>query len=203
MLQFNEDLSKLSSDFLESLNIVFQDLIDPHDSDEDIANEQEKRIQQEKSFRLEEAKRMMLEEERKLQIAEVKKRKHLKFMNLTHVKNILGKFTPTTRNDVHSVTGKTKPKESWVKIKKYCQILNDPSLAELLKKVKPWVELLLQNSMPLFYANGDKYATPWIDVDQDLHDYELEKCREFMKSISETQLKVLKKISFIAKLCRQ
>nr|GEY16826.1 hypothetical protein [Tanacetum cinerariifolium] len=34
-------------------------------------------------------------------------------------------------------------------------------------------------------------------------DYELEKCREMMKSISETQLKVLKKISFIAKLRHQ
>ncbi|GJS89558.1 hypothetical protein Tco_0772194 [Tanacetum coccineum] len=60
-----------------------------------------------------------------------------------------------------------------------------------------FVQILLQNSTPLFYANGDKYATPWSDVDQD---YELEKCRELMKSISDTQLKVLKKISFIAKL---
>ncbi|GKF72089.1 hypothetical protein Tco_0208203 [Tanacetum coccineum] len=38
---------------------------------------------------------------------------------------------------------------------------------------------------------------------KELQDYELEKCRELMKSISETQLKVLKKISFIAKLRRQ
>ncbi|GJZ50756.1 phospholipase-like protein [Tanacetum coccineum] len=37
---------------------------------------------------------------------------------------------------------------------------------------------------------------------KDLQDYELEKCRKLMKSISETQLKVLKKISFIAKLRR-
>ncbi|GJU17435.1 reverse transcriptase domain-containing protein, partial [Tanacetum coccineum] len=136
-----------------------------------------------------------------------------------------------------------------------------------------FVQILLQNSTPLFYANGDKYATPWSDVDQvffpinetaqhwclahldilsglvtfydsgdtndyewrdwvvretyvtcqefnvrcqerreqmiemqpflhvstvladsynllkELQDYELEKCRELMKSISETQLK--------------
>nr|GEW15237.1 phospholipase-like protein [Tanacetum cinerariifolium] len=152
------------------------------------------------------------------------------------------------------------------------------------------LDILLQNSTPLFYAKGDKYATPWSDIDQvffpnnetaqhwclaqldilsglvtfydsgdtydyewrdwdfrvvretyvtyqefnvccqkrreqmiemqpflhvltvladsynllkDLQDYELEKCRELMKSISETQLKVLKKISFIAKLHRQ
>ncbi|GJX93488.1 hypothetical protein Tco_0348074 [Tanacetum coccineum] len=35
---------------------------------------------------------------------------------------------------------------------------------------------------------------------KELQDYELEKCRDLMKSISETQLKVLKKISFMAKL---
>ncbi|GKD76264.1 hypothetical protein Tco_1334546, partial [Tanacetum coccineum] len=38
---------------------------------------------------------------------------------------------------------------------------------------------------------------------KELQDYELEKCNELMKSISETQLKDLKKISFIAKMCRQ
>ncbi|GKF26879.1 hypothetical protein Tco_0082773 [Tanacetum coccineum] len=35
---------------------------------------------------------------------------------------------------------------------------------------------------------------------KELRDYEIEKCKELMKSISKTQLKVLKKISFIAKL---
>nr|GEX82753.1 phospholipase-like protein [Tanacetum cinerariifolium] len=105
------------------------------EEEESIRSEQEKIIQQEKSFRLEEAKRMRLEEEKKLQIAEVNKRKRLEFMNSTHVKNILGKFTPTTRNDVHYVVGKTKPKESWVKIKKYRENLNDPSLDELLKRL--------------------------------------------------------------------
>nr|GEW33717.1 phospholipase-like protein [Tanacetum cinerariifolium] len=155
-----------------------------------------------------------------------------------------------------------------------------------------FIQILLQNSTSLFYANGEKYATPWSDVDQiycsdwslsmiakarmtmsgmidmiklfeienerdfrvvretyvtcqefnvryqerreqmiemqpflhmstvladsynslkelpdyelekcrELPDYELEKCRELMKSITKTQLKVLKKISFIAKL---
>ncbi|GJZ44309.1 phospholipase-like protein [Tanacetum coccineum] len=128
-----------------------------------------------------------------------------------------------------------------------------------------FVQILLQNSTPLFYANGDKYATPWSDVDQhwclahfdilsglvtfydsgdtydyesrdlyvrvreclqwqeqmiemqpflhlsivlaesynlikELQDYELENYKDLMKSISETQLKVLKK-SFLAKEC--
>ncbi|GJZ78837.1 phospholipase-like protein, partial [Tanacetum coccineum] len=29
-----------------------------------------------------------------------------------------------------------------------------------------FAKILLQNNTPLFYANGDKYATPWSDVDQ-------------------------------------
>ncbi|GJW49970.1 phospholipase-like protein [Tanacetum coccineum] len=37
---------------------------------------------------------------------------------------------------------------------------------------------------------------------KELQDYELEKCKDLMKSISETQLKFLKKISFMAKLRR-
>ncbi|GJZ67848.1 hypothetical protein Tco_0631088 [Tanacetum coccineum] len=139
---------------------------------------------------------MRLEEEKKLQIVELNKRKRLEFMNSTHVRNILGKFTPTMRNDVHSVTNKTKPKESWVKNKKYRQNLNhglrdfwirlvclDPSRKGWLSEehIDLWVDymwhgrhenakwaivscyfvqLILQNIMPLLYANGDKYAAP-------------------------------------------
>ncbi|GJR53179.1 phospholipase-like protein [Tanacetum coccineum] len=170
-LQFNDDFFRMSSDFQESLNIVFQDLIDPHDSDEDIANdylveeelrlcledeermrlEQETIIKLEKSFRLEEAKRMRLEEEKMLQIAEVNKRKRHEFMNSTHVKKILAKLTPSERNDVHYVTGKTKLKESWVKIKKYRQNVNDPSLAELLKKLNHGLRMFHD-----FSLNGHK-----------------------------------------------
>nr|GEV48397.1 hypothetical protein [Tanacetum cinerariifolium] len=115
------------------------------EKEERMLSEQEKM----KNFSLEEAKRMRLEEEKKLQIAEVNKRKRLEFMNSTHVENILGKFTPTTRNDVHSVTGKIKPKET--------------VLAESYNLLK------------------------------ELQDYESEKSRELMKSISENQLKILKK----------
>ncbi|GJZ91087.1 hypothetical protein Tco_0663014 [Tanacetum coccineum] len=145
---------------------------------------------------------------------ELKKRQH-ECMNSTHVKSILGKLTHSKRNDVDIVPGKTHQTVSWVKINKHRQNVNDPSLLDLLKKVKPWVEdlsrlfhsldtvwltpdikqfisqqghvkckfpwsddytamvscyfvhILLQNSMPLFYANDDKYATPLSDVDQE------------------------------------
>nr|GEW77896.1 phospholipase-like protein [Tanacetum cinerariifolium] len=83
-LQFNEDLFRLKGDFVELLNILFQDLVDPHDLVEDIAHElklclekekrirseQEKRIQQEMRSRLEVEKMLRLEEEKMLQIIE-------------------------------------------------------------------------------------------------------------------------------------
>nr|GEZ43549.1 nucleotide-binding alpha-beta plait domain-containing protein [Tanacetum cinerariifolium] len=125
-LQFNEDFPSMSHDFYDSLNILFHDLIDPHDSDEDIANElrlclkdeemmrleQEKIIIEEKRFRLKEAKRLRLEEEKMLHIAEVNKKKRHEFMNSTHVKSILAKLTPSKRNDVDSVTGKANAKDT-------------------------------------------------------------------------------------------
>ncbi|GJW58772.1 hypothetical protein Tco_0105503 [Tanacetum coccineum] len=167
---------------------------------------------------------------------------------------VLGKLTHSKRNHVDIVPGKTNQTVSWVKINKHHQNINDPSLLDLLKKVKPWVEDLSR----LFHSFDTVWLTPdierfisqqghvnckfpWSDdytvgrnlwltlacldpsrkgwlseehidlwVDYIWHgrpdnanwamDYELEKCRELMKSISDTQLKVLKKISFIAKL---
>ncbi|GKF07167.1 hypothetical protein Tco_0041391 [Tanacetum coccineum] len=51
---------------------------------------------------------------------------------------------------------------------------------------------------------ADTYATlaESYKLLEELQDFELEKCRDLMKSISETQLKDLKKLSFIAKLRR-
>ncbi|GJX72402.1 reverse transcriptase domain-containing protein, partial [Tanacetum coccineum] len=94
VLQFNEEFSNLRRDFIDSLNILFQDLIQPHYSDEDISNdfvfedelrlcledeerirlEHDKNIIEERRFRVEEAKRMRLEEDKLLQIAELKKK---------------------------------------------------------------------------------------------------------------------------------
>ncbi|GJZ74704.1 hypothetical protein Tco_0639169, partial [Tanacetum coccineum] len=74
--------------------------------------EQEKNIIEEQRFRVEKAKRI----------------------------SILGKLTHSKRNHVDIVPGKTNPAVSWVKINKHCQNVNDPSLLDLLKKVKQWVE---------------------------------------------------------------
>ncbi|GKA70567.1 phospholipase-like protein, partial [Tanacetum coccineum] len=244
LLQFKDEFSRLGREFMNSLNILFEELSQPLYTDENLSNdylveeelrlcleaeermrlEHEKNIIEELSFMVKEAKRMKLEEEKLLQISHM--------------------------------PGKSKATVSWVKINKHRLNVNDPSLAELLRKVKPWVEdlsrsfhsldtvwltpdiqrfisregnikckfpwsddytvgrnfwltlvcldptrkgwlseehidlwvdymwhgrpdnanwamvscyfvqILLQNSTPLFYANGDKYATPWSDVDQ-------------------------------------
>nr|GEY19566.1 hypothetical protein [Tanacetum cinerariifolium] len=112
VLHFNDEFSSLGREFMDSLNILFQDLIQQHYSDEDICNE--KNIIEEQRFRVEEAKRMS---------------------TLTCGSIICG------MGDLIMLTGP-------------CE---------------------------------DTYDYEWRDW-------------ELMKSISETQLKVLKKISFIAKL---
>ncbi|GKB58176.1 hypothetical protein Tco_0914362 [Tanacetum coccineum] len=243
---------------------------------------------------MEEANWMRLEEEKMLQIAVVKKQKGHEFMNLTHVKTILAKLTPSKGNHVDylALACLDPSRKGWLS-EEHIDLWVDYMWHERYENAN-WamvscyfVQILLQNSTPLFYANYDKYATPWSDVDQipplntsalpigfqlssvplhlfatnyiskhtgmsqlarlaisansvlvkdmmvklferqeqmiemqsflhvatllaesynllkELQDYELEKCRELMKSISETQLKVMKKISFIAKLRRQ
>ncbi|GKC53019.1 hypothetical protein Tco_1075764 [Tanacetum coccineum] len=91
--------------------------------------EQEKNIIEEQRFRVEEAKRM----------------------------SVLGKLTHSKRNHVDIVPGKTNQTVSWVKINKHCQNVKDPSLLDLLKKVKPWVEDLLR----LFHS----LDTVWLTLD--------------------------------------
>nr|GEU49327.1 phospholipase-like protein [Tanacetum cinerariifolium] len=126
-LQFNEDLSRLIGDFVESLNILFQDLVDPHDSVEDIANEylvdeelklclkEEERICSEQEKRIQQEKRLRLEEEKMLRLEQM-----LEMQSFLHVST---------------------------------------SLVESYKLL------------------------------EELQDFELEKCKDLMKSISETQLK--------------
>ncbi|GJX60905.1 phospholipase-like protein [Tanacetum coccineum] len=159
-LQFTDAFRCMTSDLCDSLNIMFADLIQQHDSDEDISQdylreeelrlcledeemlrcEHEKLIVEENRFRLDEANRLRLEEENMLQLEEQKKNKRKEFMNSSHGKNILAKLAPAKRNQLGSSSEKINSKVSWVKIKKYRQHVNDPCTAKLLKNVKPWVE---------------------------------------------------------------
>nr|GFB76813.1 phospholipase-like protein [Tanacetum cinerariifolium] len=120
--------------------------------------EQEKNIIEEPRFRVEEAKRMRLEEDKLLQIVELKKRRH-EFMNSTHVKSILGKLTHSKRNYVEIYIQKTHEMVNYM-------WHGRPDNANWAMVSCYFAHILLQNSTPLFYASGDKYATPWIDVDQ-------------------------------------
>ncbi|GJT51674.1 hypothetical protein Tco_0977831 [Tanacetum coccineum] len=200
VLQFNEEFSSLGCDFMDSLNILFQDLIHPHYSDEDISND----------FVVEDELRLCLEDEERMHCG-VEKRRH-EFMNPTHVKSILGKLTHSKRNHVDIVPGKTNPTDLshlfhsleivWLTpdIEQFisqqgqvkCKITVgrnfwltlaclDPSRKGWLSEehIDLWVdymwhgrpdnanwamvscyfvEILLQNNTPLFYANGDKFC---------------------------------------------
>ncbi|GJS58176.1 hypothetical protein Tco_0652960 [Tanacetum coccineum] len=84
-----------------------------------------------------------------------------------------------------------------------------------------WLKLVCLDPARKGWLTEERYTTPWSEVDQlqtlvgsniaaesarmfrEFQDDELEKARGMMKLISETQLKVLKKISFIALLRRQ
>nr|GEW11473.1 hypothetical protein [Tanacetum cinerariifolium] len=200
-LQFNEDLSRLEGDFVESLNILFQDLVNPHDLVEDIANEylvdeelklclkeeerirleQEKRIQQEKRLRLEEEKMLQLEEEKMLQITEL----YLLALsaNSLLVKDMMVKlFEIDNERDLRTV----------VDTYAMCQQLH------LRCHERREQMLKMQSFLHVPTSLAESYK-----LFEELQDFELEKCRDLMKLVSETQLKVLKKLSFIAKLHRQ
>ncbi|GJT99744.1 phospholipase-like protein [Tanacetum coccineum] len=123
-LQFNEDLSRLRGDFVESLNILFQDLVDPHDSVKDIANE------------------YLVDEElnavrKKRKDSSNRKREFHQGERFEHIDLWVDYMWHGRRENAN-----------WAMVSCY------------------FVQLLMQNNMPLFYANGDKYGIPWSDVDQ-------------------------------------
>ncbi|GKA01986.1 hypothetical protein Tco_0674651 [Tanacetum coccineum] len=93
LLQFKDEFSRLGREFMNSLNILFEELSQPLYTDENLSNdylveeelrlcleaeermrlEHEKNIIEEQRFRVKEAKRMKLEEEKLLEILELKK----------------------------------------------------------------------------------------------------------------------------------
>ncbi|GJZ57124.1 phospholipase-like protein, partial [Tanacetum coccineum] len=128
----------MASDLYDSLNSMFADLIQQHDSDEDISQdylreeelrlcledeemlrcEHEKIIVEENRFRLDEANRLRLEEENMLHLEEQKKNKRKEFMNSSHGKSILVKLAPAKRNQLGSSSEKINSKIEifWLKL---------------------------------------------------------------------------------------
>ncbi|GJT94642.1 phospholipase-like protein [Tanacetum coccineum] len=225
-LQFKDEFSRLGRDFMNSLNILFEELSQPLYTDENLSNdylveeelrlcleaeermrlEHEKNIIEEQRFRVNEAKRMKLEEEKLLEISELKK-KAARVYEFNSCEKHIGKdlsrsfhsldtvwLTPDIQRFI-SREGKIKCKFPWSDDYTVGRnfwltlVCLDPTRKGWLSEehIDLWVDymwhgrpdnanwamvscyfvqILLQNSTPLFYANGDKYATPWSDVDQ-------------------------------------
>ncbi|GJV82888.1 phospholipase-like protein, partial [Tanacetum coccineum] len=106
--------------------------------------EHEKNIIEEQRFRVNEAKIMKLEEEKMLEISELKK-KAARVYEFNSCEKHIGKHIDLW---VDYIWHWRPDNANWAMVSCY------------------FVQILLQNSTALFYANGDKYVTPWSDVDQ-------------------------------------
>ncbi|GJT59762.1 phospholipase-like protein [Tanacetum coccineum] len=213
LLQFKDEFSILGCEFMNSLNILFEELSQPLYTYENLSND----------YLVEEELRLCLEAEEHIA---VEKKRRQEFMNSSHVKTILGKLTHTKGNHVDSMPGKSKATDLSRSFHSLDTVWLTPDIQRFISRegnIKckfPWsddytvgqnfwltlvcldptrkgwlseehidlwvdymwhgrpdnanwamvscyfVQILLQNSTPLFYANGDKYATPWSDVDQ-------------------------------------
>ncbi|GJW72116.1 hypothetical protein Tco_0129033 [Tanacetum coccineum] len=127
LLQFKDEFSRLGRDFMNSLNILFEELSQPLYTDENLSNdylveeelrlcleaeermrlEHEKNIIEEQRFRVNEAKRMKLEEEKLLEISELKK-KAARVYEFNSCEKHIGKVNNTKGDHVDSMLGKTK-----------------------------------------------------------------------------------------------
>ncbi|GKA79856.1 retrovirus-related pol polyprotein from transposon TNT 1-94 [Tanacetum coccineum] len=145
VLHFNDEFSSLGREFMDSLNILFQDLIQPHYSDEDICND----------FLVEDELRLCLEDEERM---------------------LLCKFPwsddyTVGRNFWLALACLDPSRKGWLSEEHIDLWVNymwhgRPDNANWAMVSCYFVQILLQNSTPLFYANGDKYAAPWSDVDR-------------------------------------
>ncbi|GJV84313.1 hypothetical protein Tco_1524211 [Tanacetum coccineum] len=111
-------------------------------------------------FRLEEANRLRLEEENMLQLAKENNKKKKEFMNSSHGKK---NWPIWLSDDIERFLGQPGQHiDLWVDYMWHVR----PENANWAMVSSYFVYLILQNGMPLFYANGDRHATPWSEVDQ-------------------------------------
>ncbi|GJU02935.1 hypothetical protein Tco_1113273 [Tanacetum coccineum] len=141
----------------------------PYYSDEDISNyfvvEDKLRLclEDEERMRLDQEKNIL--EEKRFRVEEVKKDLSRLFHSLDTVW-----LTPDIKRFI-SQQGQVKLEKGWLS-KEHTDLWVDymwygrPDNANWAMVSCYFVQILLQNSTPLFYANGDKYTTPWSDVDQ-------------------------------------
>nr|GEV39567.1 phospholipase-like protein [Tanacetum cinerariifolium] len=182
-LQFNKDLYRLRGDFVESLNILLQDSVDPHDSVEDIANEY---LVDEELNCVWKKNGFVRNRKREFNMRrDVSRLFHS--MDTIWLSDDIERFISQPRqlksmfpwSDDYTIS-----KNLWLRL-----VCLDPCRKGWLSEehIDLWVDymghgrrenanwalvscyfvqLLMQNIMPLFYVNGDKYGIPWSDVDQ-------------------------------------
>ncbi|GJV74384.1 hypothetical protein Tco_1505968, partial [Tanacetum coccineum] len=171
-LQFIDEFSSMTSNLCDSLNSMFVDLIQQHDSDVDIAQdylqdeelrlcledeemlrcEHEKLIVKENRLMMDEANKLRLEEENMVELAEQKKNK-IFHTNLWLKLVCLDPARKGWLNEEHI--------DLWVDYMWHVRTEN----ANWAMVSCYFVQLLLQKGMPLFYANGERYTTPWSEVE--------------------------------------
>ncbi|GJS76059.1 phospholipase-like protein [Tanacetum coccineum] len=134
------------------------------EDEEKMLLEQEKNIIEEQRFRLEEAKRMTLEEDKVLQIADQQGPVKCKFPWSDDYTVGLNFWLTLACLDPSRKGWLTEEHiDLWVDY----MLHGRPDNANRAMVRCYFVQILLQNSTPLFYANDDKYAIPWSDVDQE------------------------------------
>ncbi|GJU03428.1 hypothetical protein Tco_1113766 [Tanacetum coccineum] len=143
------------------------------EGEEKMRCEHQKLIVEENRIRLDEAKRLRLEEENMLQLEQQKKNKRKEFMNSNHCKNLLSKLAPAKRIQLCSFSEKIQPKVRY--FREYYTLMDISFVSDDIEtfslgqswQINGWLldparkgwlteELLLQNGMPLFYANGER-----------------------------------------------
>ncbi|GJY73890.1 phospholipase-like protein [Tanacetum coccineum] len=116
---------------------------------------------------MDEANRLRLEEENMVELAEQKKNKRKEFMNSSHAKNILAKLALAKRNHIAKLLQNVKP---WVE--DISRVFHSMDTVWLSDDIERFLGQVGQIKSPiakrhaLIYANGERYTTPWSEVDQ-------------------------------------
>nr|GEV93063.1 phospholipase-like protein [Tanacetum cinerariifolium] len=147
------------------------------EGEEKMCCEHQKIIVEENKIRMDESKRLRLEEKNMLQLEQQKKNKRKEFMNSNHCKNLLSKLAHAKRIQLCSSSKKIQPKDTSRLLQSMDTVWLSDDIEHFLGKSRPknsnwamvscyFVQILLQNGMPLFYANRERYTTTWSEVDQ-------------------------------------
>ncbi|GJW31154.1 phospholipase-like protein [Tanacetum coccineum] len=146
-LKFSEEFCQLSVEFCDELNHDFLELFESSIIDilgTPLDVDTHKEFDEERAL---EVKKRWDEDYRKRSYA---------FMNSDHMKQAMARCSP--KKISHSLAVRTN---SWLQM--WHVRPNDANWAMVSNY---FVQLLLQNAMPLWYVNGDRYSIAWTEVDK-------------------------------------